>query len=535
MLNDSKPFYKNIDWGFLVFLCCATYVKLYVKIAAIILYWLLLIYKRYDFKKPASVTWFYFLIAAAGTVSSLVQHSFKATEYKTGFALGVSTWILGGIISYLSYVVIRNIDSKRIADTIKAFFTVNILISLVALVQLIIRSKHLVPYWYWEASEYFGASTGDHITGVFSSNSVTNAMVCSLGVLYFLHNKNFRFAFACLFTCLLCTSNFTLLSLVGMLVLLHLLVGDKLIKRNIRVSLLIVFVMYPVLSPLNVKYINTTYSMGSNKSLTESLRQLDSNKIKEQIAASTIAPNKMEHSIAEYVRKRDVNAYYRLPLSDTVFVDYSDDVKYVQFFGEASAGAGANVVLKQEFLKELIEKWYGRKYEQTPLSTYYRPIKLYSFLQTLTYLKSSVANFIFGAGIGNFSSKLAIKTTGLNMQGSYPVKDIYISPAFVQYHLYTLLYVHALPVSEHSTINMPNSVYNQIVGEYGLVGIILFAFFYLGFFVKKWKKLSYSRYLLLIILAFFGFEYWFEMLSLTVVFELLLFKDVYKPELNAGE
>ncbi len=531
MPNSEKSFYKNIDWALLAFLCAATYVKIYVKVAAIFIYFLILIFKNYQFKKPVSLTWFYFLIAFSGTVSSLVQHSFKTSEYFTGYFLGVSIWICGGLISYLIFVTVRNIDTTRVANTIKAFFAINIFISIVALIQLMFRSHHIIPYWYWEASEYFGASTGDHIKGIFSSNSVTNAMASTLGVIYFLYNKDFKFSLACLFTCLLCTSNFTLLSLAGMLVLLHISVKDKAVRRNVRVSLLFVLVLYPILSPLNLKYINTTYSMGNNQSLSVSLRKLDSNKLKEQIVVG--GQNALEQSLRSYLITAGKESYYKLNTNDTLFIDYADNIKYVQFYKKASAGEGANVILKQDFLQSLIEQWYGRKYEQTPLSTYYRPIKLYSFTQTLVYLKGSITDFIFGAGIGNFSSKLAIKMTGLNMQGSYPIKDIYISPVFVHYHLYTLLYVLALPVSEHSTINMPNSVYNQVSGEYGMLGVLLFLCCYVGFAVKKWKKIGYSRYVLLIVLAFFGFEYWFEMLSLTVVFELLLFKDVYKPELDA--
>ncbi len=530
-MDRARPhFYNNINWPLLAFLCCATYVKLYIKILAIIVYSLYVLYKGYNFKRPAPITGFYLLIAISGTLSAFIQHSFAVSGYLTGYVLGVGTWIIGGLISYLIYTAIINIDDDRIADTIKAFFAINIIISVIALFQLMLMSGRLIPYWYWEPSEYFGASTGDHIKGIFSSNSVTNAMVSALGAIYFLYNKNFKFAIACLLTCLLCTSNFTLLLLVGMLVILHVFIPDKARRRYIRLMVVIAMVLYPVLSPLNVKYINTTYSMGSNKSLTESLRQLDTT-----ITARKVIPGSeaMERSIQNFRINSSRQAYYQVKPNDSLFIDYADNIKYVQYYKRASAGEGANVVLKQDFLKTLIESWYGVKYEQTPLSSYYRPIKLYSFIQTIYYLTSNVVDLFFGAGIGNFSSKLAIKMTGLNMQGSYPIQDIYISPVFVQFHLYTLLYVHALPVSEHSTINMPNSVYNQISGEYGLIGIILFACCYLWFILKRWKKINYSRYLLLMLLAFFGFEYWFEMLSLTVVFELLLFKDVYKKELDA--
>lgn len=528
MPSQSKKIYKNIDWAFLGFLIGATYVKLYVKIAVIILYTLYQVYKGFSFRKPVSLTWFYFLVLFTGTVSSVLQGSFAYHAYLFGYALGATTWICGGLISYLLYNGILNIPEEKVMGTIKAFFLFNVAISLVSLVQLMLMSKHLIPYWYWESSEYFGASTGDHIKGLFSSNSITNAMINVLGVIFFIYHKKIRLALACLLVCLLCTSNVTLFVLVSMLVLMHLTLKDKVIRRNVRVSILMVVVLYPILSPLNVKYINTTYSRGNDKTLAVNLRHLDSNILQTKPVFTN--ENEIERSLGQYLLTYNKQNYYRPKINDSMFVDYADYIKYALYRGEALAGNTSNVVVKQDFLKATIKNWYGKELEQTPLSTYYKPIKLYSFIQTLVFLKTSVKDFLFGAGIGNFSSKLAIKTTGLNMQGTYPITNIYISPLFVQYHLYTLMYVHALPVSEHSTINMPYSVYNQIGGEYGFVGILLFVCLYIGFIIKFWKRLSYSKYLFLVILIFFGFEYWFEMLSLTVVFELFLFKNIYKPE-----
>lgn len=175
-----------------------------------------------------------------------------------------------------------------------------------------------------------------------------------------------------------------------------------------------------------------------------------------------------------------------------------------------------------------MQEWYGMKNEETAISKFAKPIKLYTYLQTGFFLMSSPLNFFFGAGIGNFSSKLALKTTGLNLQGTYPVKYIYLNESFIRYHLYSTLYVFSLPVSEHSVINFPNSIYNQVTGEYGIIGLILFGFCYVGYFIKRRKKMEAGKYILLISLMFFSFEYWFEMLSFTVIFEFLMFADIFK-------
>ena len=72
------------------------------------------------------------------------------------------------------------------------------------------------------------------------------------------------------------------------------------------------------------------------------------------------------------------------------------------------------------------------------------------------------------------------------------------------------------------TDNSPFSVYDQLFAEYGILGLLLFAIFYLGYFLKKWKTLTYGLPILVIMCAVFFIDYWFEQLSVIVFFELLL-------------
>ena len=50
------------------------------------------------------------------------------------------------------------------------------------------------------------------------------------------------------------------------------------------------------------------------------------------------------------------------------------------------------------------------------------PGKLVAFYQLATYLKEHPEKIITGDGTGNFSSKLAFKTTGLKIAGKLPRK-----------------------------------------------------------------------------------------------------------------
>jgi hypothetical protein len=155
-----------------------------------------------------------------------------------------------------------------------------------------------------------------------------------------------------------------------------------------------------------------------------------------------------------------------------------------------------------------------------------RPGKFISFIQTFFYLKSSAKHFLFGAGVGNFSSKLAFRASGVHALGSYPEKFRYTSTDFKFNHLRSFLYYFHADASKHSVMNYPFSVYNQVLGEYGFIGAILFIIFYLGYFVSKYHKLSYGRYLLIILLEFFIMEYWFESFSLIVMFELFMLLNI---------
>jgi len=64
-----------------------------------------------------------------------------------------------------------------------------------------------------------------------------------------------------------------------------------------------------------------------------------------------------------------------------------------------------------------------------------------------------------------------------------------------------------------------------------LAGVACFLLLYVGFFIKRARSLSYGLPLLLLMGASFFTEYWFEQLSVVVLFEflMLLDKKSYEP------
>ena len=154
------------------------------------------------------------------------------------------------------------------------------------------------------------------------------------------------------------------------------------------------------------------------------------------------------------------------------------------------------------------------------------PGKIIAYKQTFDFFKQNPLKIISGTGTGNFSSKLAFKTTGLNIAGGYPQQFIYINEPFLKHHLDLYLSYFTKPDGFHSIANNPNSVYDQLLSEYGLLGLSAFIIFYLGFFLKNFKKLSYGIPLTFFLSGIFFADYWFEQLSIVVFFELLLFLNM---------
>ena len=131
-----------------------------------------------------------------------------------------------------------------------------------------------------------------------------------------------------------------------------------------------------------------------------------------------------------------------------------------------------------------------------------------------------------------FSSKLAFRISGLKIAGGYPKQFAFISEDFKNNNLSLYINYFTKPTESHSLLNTPNSTYTQLLSEYGLIGFFSFVFFYLGFFLNNIKKLTYGIPILLLMSGLFFMEYWFEQLSIVVLFELLLFLDIkdLRPE-----
>lgn len=516
------PWYKNADIPLLLFIIGVANVKLYIKVVAVVLYFIYLLYRKYPSQKTTGLVKFYLLMPVIGTIGAVWHGSFYEDSYWFSFAMSCILWLLAAATAGLLRQSIGTLSKEAVVATLKLFFLLNSLASALELIIMIIESGQLVPYWYWEPTEYYGSSTGDHIKGITGNISITNAGINAIGILYFIYHRHIKTAIFCTIILLLCTSNLTLIFLMLTLLAMLLFVKEKLTKQYIFYILLTIGIVYPFLSLNNLKYVQHVYSTN----ITDSDKEIEKKK------QTTTKPYNTDYLDYEKYPLEDKQAtqkesHYKLTLNDTALISYKDDLKYINAEQRLKSTSNSNLKLEPAKLQKTISDWYGTEYEKTPLTNYNSFIKLYSMKQIWWYWKSAKKNLVFGSGMGNFSSKQAIKSTGLGWQGTYPRKYIYISDDFLQYHLYTLMYVFSLPIAEHSVINMPNSVYNQIAGEYGLLGVLTFIILYVGFILKYIKRLKAGWYLCIFFFPFLAFDYWFEMLSVTVFFELIILLEFF--------
>lgn len=158
--------------------------------------------------------------------------------------------------------------------------------------------------------------------------------------------------------------------------------------------------------------------------------------------------------------------------------------------------------------------------------------KLVSFEQTARNFISSPKSFLFGEGGGKFSSRTAYLTGGEYVDW-FPKSLVYRSEKFETNH-FQLWNNKALSIAfRDGTANQPFSFYNKIIGEYGLIGVILFLL-YMSYFYVRLNLLTFGKIILPLLLGFFILDYWFEYFTVILFFELFMFLDIKRSETESN-
>lgn len=517
--SASRYFLKGINWKLLVFLILVLNVKLVVKFAALGLFFLLLpkkLKENFSWKNP-QVPLFYPLIIGIAILGYFVYRGFDSQNYTIAFLLGLAIW---GACMLASVQVKQLVTSSKIEEvhcTLIVFFLLNALASFFQYAAIIIETGALNAYRYQGDHQKYFINTGDYIKGITFDTSTTNAILSSLGLIYFLFKRSYRMMFLCMATLLLTASNITVGLMIACFVGLMIIGTDRNQKSLIVVCIALVVIFFGKITPHNSDYVATKMEsyLGIPKPETgESQKKTDTD------AKTSIARNYLDSISKEAVPELTVAAAAVNPAELPVYkkpalpkVDIHSDP--YQFKDDTTIAR-----------KELIEL------AQQDSTSYPEDIpgKITAMRQSLHYLLEHPVEIPLGHGMGKFSSKLAFKSSGLSFAGGYPARFVHVDTAFRQNHLDLYSYFFSRHPQFHSVVNSPNSVYDQMTGEYGLTGLAAFGLFYLGFFVKRYRKLSYGLPLLLMMASFFFIDYWFEQLSVVIIFELLVFLNLKERE-----
>lgn len=523
---------RKIDWNLFVFLILFVNVKLLVKIVALVFIYTRKPNLRIRFsKRPDGVSVFYPAMILIALLNSFITGSIKEQGYWLALLFAIAFWMICILVLHQWLLTAKNIPPEKIHAAIFLFFIANAAVSLTQLGTIMAETHVLNPYRYQGMYQKYFISTGDYIRGISFDTSVTNATFNAFGVVYFLSRKKIGLSLLCMIVLLLCCSNVTNLLIIAALVLMFLFRSDKTVK-----SIILVHVSFLVIFLTNVSPANNAYS----EQIFEKAILRKPSVVKKAIDTVPLV-RKPDYMLTPEDRKRKMAILYL----DSV----STGIKFLRSMQHKPLVDAYRPVIPKEnihapdhqhkkdtsearwqaivFMEHLHIRNRVKSFEKDSASRINPPAgKLIAYQQLWEFMHDHPRKMITGNGVANFSSKLAFRATGLKIAGGYPSAYIYINPDFAENHLAVYLAYYAKESGYHSVVNTPDSVYLQLAGEYGLVGLICFLLFYVGYFARSRKKLTYGIPLLALMLGSFFIAYWFEQLSVVVLFELLMLVDI---------
>ncbi|SHN27819.1 hypothetical protein [Mucilaginibacter sp. OK098] len=546
MLNGIVDFnfrkvISKIDWKLLLFLMLFLNVKLAIKIPAIIIIYLLRFNFRFKFSfKNSRLPLFYLLIMLIPFIDLIVNKGYTNPNYLGVFFMGMGFWLLCILAIHQVKLSVENTEAEIIHRTILVFFVINAFISFYNFAGIVWETGAINPYRYQGQYQKYFIGTGDYIKGLTFDTSTTNAALNAIGVIYFLVRKNNLMVLLCMAVLLFTGSNFLNIALIFILALLFIFRSTKDQKSLIVVCLMMLVVFMVKISPQNDRYAVKTFSDVIHPPNPQLSKTAIANKCtniptleetRRRIAIHYLdsikkLPGKKPKKLLPYLAVLPKTGQGR------IFVDTAD-------INSLAYQSIIDTTAQQHILLNFIDAHKN----SLPLSAQKTfkpglPGKIIGFLQTVLFFKEHPSKIIAGAGIGKFSSKLAFRATSFGFAGGYSAKHNYINSDFLTNHLDVYLNFFSRRSGLHSLTNSPYSVYDQLMAEYGLLGLLVFAIYYLGFFAKHHKTLTYGLPLLLLLMMIFFTDYWFEQLSVIVFFELLLLLNIKettnKAQLNYG-
>jgi hypothetical protein len=529
----AAAYYRSTDVLLLVFLLLFMNIKVPVKLAALVMIYI----ARFNFDFGISLKrtgegrlpLFYLFIVVFSFIQLIFIREFNP-NYLILFSVTVSIWLACFLALHQVKLAIERNGTAKVENAVTAFLVINIAFSFYNLLGLIIETKSTNPYTFEGLSYKYFTSTGDYIRGVTADVCTTNMIISAFGLFYFLYKGRHILSALCFVVVLLTTSN------LGNMILLVFFIYAFLIRRNtLQKSILMVYISAFVIFMVKVSPANLHYFTGSVKKISQK------GKSPTGVVARKAGPDRdslLRAYIEMNLKRSSIDSGTKTTVEHATFEEVRRKINVVEtpVYEDDTAFAKTSI-FTQERMHEFSFRVYGDtlKSSDVPVIKHYRkyPGKLLSVIETGQFLGSSAKNLIIGAGPGRFSSKMAFRALGLNTNGAWLPGREYAAEEFKENHMKLWLYYQIQPPAEHSVINFPNSVLNQLGGEYGMIGILIFLAFYLWFFARYYPLLTYGKILLPMLVAFLCTDYWFENLSIVVLFELLMYLDMGRSSQEA--
>lgn len=476
----------HIDLPFILFLLAISPSKVYLKAVALVIIFALR--PKFDFSILKKIPLFYPLILLLATIQFFFFNSDFSTDHFIVFFVGCIYWFFCYAYLYQTWIFVNENTFEKINKSLGLFVIINAIVCFYNYFDICLRAHTFFPFLQYPGD--FGASTGDYIQGIFGVPSYLNSIINSLFALYFLKHKKIALFFLSSFILLLTFANIINLIFIGILIVYAVFLNDNRRRMYIALNLLLCLSMYKFVSPDNYNYVRKTIGLSVNDEIEI---------MPEVVIASP----------------KDTSLQANAPTT----------VKYVN---DSSAAKQKILMIDRA---QLFHKNYDEFKTYHPVDIKSSPGKKIALVQTAKFLKENPSKAIFGAGMGNFSSRLAYQFSGRDSSRLFMRLPKYCSGYYFQNNLLIYDSMRQLPTEYHSIKHFPNNFLSQLLGEYGVLGLLIFVVFYVYYFFKRAHNKVFIVLLIGCIGSYLMLDYFFEFLNVMVIFELIcLIEAKKKPD-----
>jgi len=527
LYNDIVNYCRKINWILLVSLLLILNVKMAVKVTALVI--MVLLYNKKliqnNFLRQRFI-WFYISMIIIAVLNLLISLSSITINYLVAFITGTCFWIMCIIAAALCYWFVNNTNRDKLRNTITLFFLLNVAFTLAQLATFMYDSGSINPFTYQGMNQKYFIGTGDLLRGISADVSTTNAFLNGFAVLYFLDRRKYHWVILCMTVLLLTASNFTNLLLFAVLFFVFLFQSNRDQKSMIVLCFFMLIIFFSKISPQNKHYLTYVWQKVSNTRIDTIFPEVTP-PLLTSLPDSTLSSENKKRKIAQLYLDSVYSQYEKKFLSSSTHLGVAPIRKKpmrptANIHTEPYQRKRDTSVYQKSLIDFAIQNIPSFDTSLRHLQKQKLPGKLIALQQTANAFKRHPLKIFTGFGMGQFASKLAFRTTALSFAGGYPVRYTYINDEFRDNHLNLYLTYFSKDQEVHSLMNSPDSVYDQLLAEYGLVGIACFILFYIAYFFKHRKPKSYGLPLLLFTLGAFAIGYWFEQLSIVIIFELMM-------------